>query len=100
MMGRPSEDARSHSVAKRGGKTLRQINAKTAPAWGRRGRQTSSRGPMDSNEMRLLRRLVDRIDATGAANVADSAVLGWMEEDLRARLAIPVEPTVSESRQR
>jgi hypothetical protein len=41
MMGRPSEDARSHSVANRGGKSLRQINAKTAPAWGRRGRQTS-----------------------------------------------------------
>jgi hypothetical protein len=29
MMGRPSEDARSHSVANRGGKALRQINAKT-----------------------------------------------------------------------
>jgi hypothetical protein len=58
-----------------------------------------SRGPMDSNEMRLLRRLVDMIDATGAAGVADTeTVLGWMEEDLRARLAVPVEPTVSELR--
>jgi hypothetical protein len=58
-----------------------------------------SRGPMNSNEMRLLRRLVDMIDATDAAGVADSEiVLGWMEEDLRARLAVPVEPTVSELR--
>ena len=32
--GRPSEDARSHSVANRGGQALRQINAKTAPARG------------------------------------------------------------------
>jgi hypothetical protein len=31
---RPSEDARSHSVANRGGQALRQINTKTAPARG------------------------------------------------------------------
>jgi hypothetical protein len=48
-------------------------------------------GPMDSNEMRMLRRLVDVIDAAGAANIADSeTVLGWIEEDLRARMAVPV----------
>jgi hypothetical protein len=42
--------------------------------------------------MRVLRRLVDMIDACGAANIADSeTVLGWMEEDLRARLAVPVD---------
>jgi hypothetical protein len=49
--------------------------------------------------MRLLRRLVDTIDATwrgrrcGFGNRA-----GLDEEDLRARLAVPVEPTVSELR--
>lgn len=49
-------------------------------------------GPMDTHEMRLLRRLVDTIDACGAANIADSeTVLGWIEQDLRARLATPVE---------
>jgi hypothetical protein len=48
-------------------------------------------GPMETNEMRMLRRLVDVIDACGAANVADSeTVLGWIEEDLRARMAVPV----------
>ena len=51
-----------------------------------------SRGPMDRNEMRVLRRLVDMIDACGAANIADSeTVLGWIDEDLRARLAKPVD---------
>jgi hypothetical protein len=51
-----------------------------------------NRGPMDSDAMRMLRRLVDTIEATGAANVADSeTVLNWMEEDLRARLAVPVD---------
>jgi hypothetical protein len=49
----------------------------------------------------MLRRLVDMIDATGAANIADSeTVLGWLEEDLRARMAVPVEPSVSETPKR
>jgi hypothetical protein len=48
-------------------------------------------GPLDTNEMRMLRRLVDMIDAAGAANIADSeTVLGWIEEDLRGRLAKPI----------
>jgi hypothetical protein len=41
-------------------------------------------GPLDSNEIRLLRHLVDMVDAAGAANAADSdTVLGWLEGDLR-----------------
>jgi hypothetical protein len=46
-------------------------------------------GPMDSNEMRMLRRLVDMIEACGAAGVADSqTVFAWIEEDLRARMSL------------
>jgi len=51
-------------------------------------------GPLDTNEMRLMRRLVDMIDAVGASGAAEpETVLAWIEEDLRARLALPVEPT-------
>jgi hypothetical protein len=51
-------------------------------------------GPMDSDEMRMLRRLVDMIESAGAAKIADAeTVLGWIEEDLRARLARPIDDT-------
>jgi hypothetical protein len=48
-------------------------------------------GPLDSNEMRTMRRLVDLIEACGAAAGDAETVLGWIEEDLRARMAVPVE---------
>ena len=49
------------------------------------------RGPMDSETVRKLRRIVDLIDACGAGGVAEETVLAWIEEDLRARMAVPVE---------
>lgn len=43
-------------------------------------------GPMDSAEMQMMRRLVGLIQAT--ANAVDpEIVFGWIEEDLRARVA-------------
>lgn len=43
-------------------------------------------GPMDSAEMQMMRRLVGLIQAT--ANAVDpEVVFGWIEEDLRARVA-------------
>lgn len=55
-------------------------------------------GPLDTSEMRLMRRLVDMIDAVGASGAAEpETVLQWIEEDLRARLALPVEPTQPKS---
>jgi hypothetical protein len=49
-------------------------------------------GPLDTNEMRLMRRLVDMIDACEASKVADpETVLRWIEDDLRARLALSVQ---------
>ena len=49
------------------------------------------RGPMDSETVRKLRRIVDLIDACGAGGVAEETVLAWIEEDLRARMAVPVQ---------
>lgn len=46
-----------------------------------------NRGPMDSDEMRKVRRLVELIDACGASGIDPEAVFGWIEDDLRARLA-------------
>ncbi|OSJ16845.1 hypothetical protein BST63_10535 [Bradyrhizobium canariense] len=43
-------------------------------------------GPMDSAEMRMMRRLVGLIQATSNA-VDPEIVFGWIEEDLRARVA-------------
>jgi hypothetical protein len=55
-------------------------------------------GPLDTNEMRLMRRLVDMIDAVGASGAAEpETVLAWIEEDLRASLALPVEQTQPKS---
>ncbi|MCK1595488.1 DUF5681 domain-containing protein [Bradyrhizobium sp. 164] len=43
-------------------------------------------GPMDSAEMQMMRRLVGLIQAT--ANAVDpEIVFGWIEDDLRARVA-------------
>jgi hypothetical protein len=57
-------------------------------------------GPLDSNEMRMLRRLVNMIDATGAANIADSeTVLSWLKED-RPRGWLCRWPSVSETPKR
>jgi hypothetical protein len=46
-----------------------------------------TRGPMDSDEMRKVRRLVEIIDACGASGIDPEIVFAWIEEDLRARLA-------------
>jgi Family of unknown function (DUF5681) len=43
-------------------------------------------GPMDSAEMQHMRRLVALIQATASA-VDPEIVFGWIEEDLRARVA-------------
>ncbi|MBR0945909.1 MULTISPECIES: DUF5681 domain-containing protein [Bradyrhizobium] len=43
-------------------------------------------GPMDSAEMQMMRRLVGLIQATAAA-IDPETVFGWIEEDLRARVA-------------
>ena len=51
-------------------------------------------GPMDSHEMRLMRRLVDMISACGAAAAVDvDTVFGWLEQELRARMATVVKGT-------
>ncbi len=50
-----------------------------------------TRGPMDSDEMRKVRRLVEIIDACGASGVDPEIVFGWIEDDLRARLAKSVD---------
>jgi hypothetical protein len=50
-----------------------------------------TRGPMDSDEMRKVRRLVEIIDACGASGIDPENVFAWIEEDLRARLARPVD---------
>jgi hypothetical protein len=47
-------------------------------------------GPLDSEEMRTMRRLVDVIHAAGATGINPETVLSWIEEDLRARLASPI----------
>lgn len=44
-------------------------------------------GPLDSQEMRSMRRLVDVIHAAGATGIDPEMVFGWIEDDLRARLA-------------
>lgn len=43
-------------------------------------------GPMDGAEMQMMRRLVAMIQATADA-VDPETVFGWIEEDLRARVA-------------
>ncbi|WP_339033626.1 DUF5681 domain-containing protein [Bradyrhizobium symbiodeficiens] len=43
-------------------------------------------GPMDSAEMQAMRRLVAMIQATASA-IDPETVFGWIEEDLRARVA-------------
>lgn len=43
-------------------------------------------GPLDSGEMRMMRRLVDMIAAC-ASTVDAETVFSWIEEDLRARAA-------------
>jgi hypothetical protein len=43
-------------------------------------------GPLDSNEMRAMRRLVEIIDTCAATNDPET-VFAWIEEDLRARVA-------------
>ena len=48
-------------------------------------------GPMDSNEMRNVRRLVDLIEACGANTGDPEQVWSWVEEDLRTRRATPIE---------
>ena len=48
-------------------------------------------GPMDSNEMRNVRRLVDLIEACGANTGDPEQVWSWVEEDLRTRMATPIE---------
>jgi len=52
-----------------------------------------NRGPMDSDEMRKVRRLVELIDACGASGIDPERVFAWIEDDLRARLARTVETT-------
>lgn len=47
-------------------------------------------GPLDSEELRTLRRLVDVIRASGATGIEPGTVLRWIEDDLRARLANPI----------
>lgn len=49
-----------------------------------------NRGPMEREEMQKVRRLVEIIDACGAGGLNPETVFGWIEEDLRARLATPI----------
>ncbi|PAY06652.1 hypothetical protein CK489_27665 [Bradyrhizobium sp. UFLA03-84] len=44
-------------------------------------------GPLDSQEMRSMRRLVEIIHAAGATGIDMEMMFAWIEEDLRARLA-------------
>ena len=53
------------------------------------------RGPMDSETVRKLRRVIDLMDACGAGGIAEETVLAWIEEDLRARLATEIGGFVS-----
>lgn len=48
-------------------------------------------GPLDSEEMRTMRRLVEVIRAAGATGLDPEMVFAWIEEDLRARLAQPLQ---------
>ena len=50
-----------------------------------------NRGPMEREEMRKVRRLVEIIDACGASGVDPETVFAWIEDDLRARFAKTVE---------
>ncbi|MGN8547814.1 DUF5681 domain-containing protein [Bradyrhizobium sp. 13971] len=45
------------------------------------------RGPLDSEEMRYMRRLVDVLRAAGATGIDPELMFAWIEDDLRARLA-------------
>lgn len=45
------------------------------------------RGPLDSEEMRGMRRLVEVIRTAGATGLDPEMVFAWIEDDLRARLA-------------
>jgi ATP-dependent DNA ligase len=47
-------------------------------------------GPMDREETQKVWRLVEIIDACGASGTEPETVFGWIEEDLRARLATTV----------
>ncbi|QOZ34428.1 hypothetical protein XH92_24490 [Bradyrhizobium sp. CCBAU 53421] len=47
-------------------------------------------GPLDSEEMRTMRRLVEVIRAACATGLDPEMVFAWIEEDLRGRLAQPV----------
>ena len=49
-----------------------------------------NRGPMEREEMQKVRRLVEIIAACGAGGLNPETVFGWIEEDLRARLATPI----------
>lgn len=49
-----------------------------------------NRGPMDREEMRKVRRLVELIDACGASGIDPETVFAWIEDDLRARFATPI----------
>jgi hypothetical protein len=53
-------------------------------------------GPLDSNEVRMMRRLVDLIEACAVGADADT-VFAWIEEDLRARAAKLVQSTEIDS---
>jgi len=55
-------------------------------------------GPFDSPTIRRLLAMADMIEACGATNIPEETVLDWMEEGLRARMAVPVEPSISERR--
>ncbi|MCC8961723.1 hypothetical protein H8A95_05155 [Bradyrhizobium sp. Pear76] len=48
-------------------------------------------GPLDSQEMRSMRRVVDVIHAAGATGIDAETVFAWIEDDLRARLAKTIE---------
>jgi len=54
-------------------------------------------GGLDADAYAALRRLLDVIESCGAVGEPQE-VFAMIEEDLRARMAVPVEPSLSESR--
>jgi hypothetical protein len=56
-------------------------------------------GPMEADEVQVMRGLVGIINTTGAAKqVPSETILSWLEEDLRARLATNVSAPLAEEK--
>jgi hypothetical protein len=53
---------------------------------------------MDADALAALGGLIDAIKEAKADACEPGTVFAWVEEDLRARMAVPIEPSLSESR--